>query len=236
MSTSRRDNTERNARIIGLACQGKAPAEIARELGISRGVVSGVIRRARDSGKLPKAQPSRVEESREPLAAPSIGNEESRLSEIEETRYKNSQDPYFIDAAQNNILSLRECIIWINRVLKKMEIDENYKNLMYLINDPRYELQLAQSYIEMMNKDMDCLENPDESTPQQRHDARMRIAQVRSWALEWDKGAGFRDKLYGDLIPPSLSDAYPVTYPSVISTISVPAEVRPGYDPFADNQ
>ncbi len=236
MSKSRRDNTERNARIIGLASQGKAPAEIARELEISRGVVSGVIRRARDSRKLPKSQPHRVAESHEPLAAPSIGNEVSRLSETEEARYKNRQDPYTIFAAQTNIRSLKECINWINYVLKKMETDENYKDLMHFINDPRYELQLAQSYIEMMNTDKDCLENPEKSTPQQRHDARMRIAQVRSWAIEWDKGAGYRDKLYGDLIPPSVSDAYPVTYPSVISTISVPGEVTPGYDPFADNQ
>jgi len=93
MTTSRRDNTERNARIVGLASQGKAPADIARELGISRGVVSGVIRRARDSGKLTKAHPATVEQSVEPMAAQSIGHEESRLTEPQETPDKTDQAP-----------------------------------------------------------------------------------------------------------------------------------------------
>ncbi len=93
MSASRRDNTERNACIISLAGQGKAPAEIARELGISRGVVSGVIRRARDAGKLAKTHPSTVEESVEPMAAQSILTEERRPGEAQETQYQDSQDP-----------------------------------------------------------------------------------------------------------------------------------------------
>src|SRR5262249_28736223 len=38
VSTSKPDNTERNARIIDLARQGKAQTEIGRELNISRGI------------------------------------------------------------------------------------------------------------------------------------------------------------------------------------------------------
>ena len=41
------DNTQRNASILELAGRGKPPAEIARELGLSRGVVLGVLHRAR---------------------------------------------------------------------------------------------------------------------------------------------------------------------------------------------
>jgi transposase len=76
MSTLRPDNTERNGRIIDLARQGKAPADIARELGISRGAVSGVIRRARDSGTLATAQPLQFVESREAIAAQNSGEEQ----------------------------------------------------------------------------------------------------------------------------------------------------------------
>lgn len=81
MNTSRGDNTERNARIIDLARQGKAPAEIARELGVSRGVVSGVIRRARDAGTLTKAQTAQTAGSREPIATQNVGEADSRLGE-----------------------------------------------------------------------------------------------------------------------------------------------------------
>jgi transposase len=50
------DNRERNARIIAMASQGKGPAEIARALGLSPGVVLGVLHRARQAGR--KAAPS----------------------------------------------------------------------------------------------------------------------------------------------------------------------------------
>jgi DNA-binding transcriptional regulator LsrR (DeoR family) len=62
MSTSKPDNTDRNARILELARQGKGQAEIAHELGMSRGVISGVIRRARDAGTLTTAEPPKGEE------------------------------------------------------------------------------------------------------------------------------------------------------------------------------
>jgi predicted transcriptional regulator len=57
MNPSKPDNRERNARILELARQGKGQAEIARELGISRGVVNGVLRRARDAGTLARTEP-----------------------------------------------------------------------------------------------------------------------------------------------------------------------------------
>jgi hypothetical protein len=53
------DNTERNARIVGLANQGKPPADIARKLGIRRGVVLGVLHRARKAGKIAPQTPPR---------------------------------------------------------------------------------------------------------------------------------------------------------------------------------
>jgi transposase len=76
MSTTKPDNTERNARIIDLARQGKAQTEIGRELNISRGIVSGVIRRARDVGTLAKVERSKAEEGRQPDATQSVGGEE----------------------------------------------------------------------------------------------------------------------------------------------------------------
>jgi transposase len=76
MSTSKPDNRERNAHILDLARQGKAQAEIAHELGMSRGVISGVIRGARDAGSLTKAELPKAEEGRQPDAAPSVGEEE----------------------------------------------------------------------------------------------------------------------------------------------------------------
>lgn len=64
MTQSKPDNSGRNTRILELARQGKAQAEIARELGISRGVVGGVVRRARDAGALPSTEPAQATEHR----------------------------------------------------------------------------------------------------------------------------------------------------------------------------
>jgi hypothetical protein len=51
------DNTERNARIIELSKQGKQPTDIARALRIGRGIVSGVLHRARRAGKVALTTP-----------------------------------------------------------------------------------------------------------------------------------------------------------------------------------
>ena len=75
---SKPDNTDRDARIFELPRQGKAQAAIARELGMSRGVISGVIRRARDAGTLAKAELPKAEEGRQPDAAPSVRGEEEK--------------------------------------------------------------------------------------------------------------------------------------------------------------
>jgi DNA-binding CsgD family transcriptional regulator len=76
MSTSKPDNADRKARILDLTRKGKTQAEIARELGMSRGVASGVIRRAHDAGILAKAAPPKAEQASQPDAAPSNGGEE----------------------------------------------------------------------------------------------------------------------------------------------------------------
>jgi transposase len=65
MSASKPNNSERNARILDLARQGKAPAQIEAELGLSRSVVSGVLRRARDTGMLPRNERSVPREKRQ---------------------------------------------------------------------------------------------------------------------------------------------------------------------------
>ena len=69
MNTPKPDNSERNARIVDLARQGKAPAEIARELGLGRGIVNGVVHRGATTEALPgpNARPR-----------PSIGKRRSR--------------------------------------------------------------------------------------------------------------------------------------------------------------
>lgn len=78
MNTPKPDNSERNARIVDLARQGKAPAEIARELGLGRGIVNGVVRRARDAGALTRTERPATTEHR-PVAVP-----ETRLPEDKE--------------------------------------------------------------------------------------------------------------------------------------------------------
>ncbi|MHB1422838.1 MAG: helix-turn-helix domain-containing protein [Gemmataceae bacterium] len=100
MSVSRQDNTERNARILDLARQGKPPAEIARELGISRGVVSGVLRRARDSGVLNKAEPSRTAERHEPAPEPTIGEE---ASQDQGRKVRGAAEPDFLNALPGDV-------------------------------------------------------------------------------------------------------------------------------------
>jgi transposase len=69
MSTPKPDNSERNARIVDLSRQGKAPAEIARELGLGRGIVNGVVRRARDAGALSRTEPPVPTEHRQEPAS-----------------------------------------------------------------------------------------------------------------------------------------------------------------------
>jgi ACR3 family arsenite efflux pump ArsB len=54
------DNRERNARIIELADHGKGPAAIARELGLTPGVVLCVLHRARKVGPKAPTQPVAV--------------------------------------------------------------------------------------------------------------------------------------------------------------------------------
>jgi transposase len=66
VSTSKPDNAERNARILDLARQGKTQAEIARELGLSRGTVSGVIQRGREAETLAKPRSPQASEERRP--------------------------------------------------------------------------------------------------------------------------------------------------------------------------
>jgi len=72
MRTSKPVHTEGNARILDLVRQERTLAEIARELGISRGVVSGVIGRARDGGTLAKSKPPRAEEGCKPEVGQSV--------------------------------------------------------------------------------------------------------------------------------------------------------------------
>jgi transposase len=76
MNTPKPDNSERNTRIVDLARQGKAPAEIARELGLGRGIVNGVVRRARDAGALPRTErPATTEHKQEAVAEARLPDE-----------------------------------------------------------------------------------------------------------------------------------------------------------------
>jgi hypothetical protein len=71
------DNSERNARIIGLAGQGKGPAAIARELGLTPGVVLGVLHRARKVGpKAPTWPAGGQDQTSAPEAPPSQAADE----------------------------------------------------------------------------------------------------------------------------------------------------------------
>lgn len=150
--------------------------------------------------------------------------------------YKHSKDEDFLFAAKTNRLSLLECIAWIRGVQKKMELDQTYRGLINFVTDPQYELDLAHAYVEKMDKAIEVIENPDRSTPKERHDGRFNIAQVRSWAMIWEDGAWFRDNPHSPSIPPSVCDAYAASFPSMISSIMVPANFEPSYDPFADDQ
>lgn len=154
---------------------------------------------------------------------------------IDPTNYRNSDDPRYLSAAELGILSLQECIIWCQYIIKKCQEDPNYSQLIHFVAAPSYDIKIAGDYIQLLREAINIIGFPDKSTPEQRHNARMLIAQVRSWEKVWNDGEAFRDKIYpsGD-IPPTLWNAYEYTSPSVIPTIVVPAEIIPGYDPFAD--
>jgi DNA-binding CsgD family transcriptional regulator len=66
----RPDNTERNARIIELARQGKGPIAIAREWRLSPGIVLGVVHRARKAGNVASQTPPTVAEEGQSLPPP----------------------------------------------------------------------------------------------------------------------------------------------------------------------
>lgn len=151
--------------------------------------------------------------------------------------YKSWQDPNLIMAADMSILSLKECMDYCDLIIKRCEADEAYRDLMSYTGNFYNDKRQALAYLEAVAKAKMTIGEPDSSTPQQRHDARMLIAQVYSWDKQWEAGQPLRDHIYRlDELPPNCCDAYMYITPDVIPTIQVPGDLFPGYDPFADNQ
>lgn len=154
----------------------------------------------------------------------------------EEIKYKNWQDPNLLFAADESLFSLRECIRYCDYILKKCADNPEFRSLITYAGDFDYDKEQAKTYIESLNKAKITIGDANTSTPQQRHDARMLIAQVYSWCMKWKAGDPLRWHIYRlDQLPPNCYDAYMYTSPGVIPTIQVPGDVFPGYDPFADS-
>lgn len=151
------------------------------------------------------------------------------------TECKNHHDPDFIFAAQWNKMWLQECVAYCTWVLNRCAKDDEYKDWMSMCGDFNYDKGQAQRYLNAMDRDIEMLENPTTSSPEQSHAARAEIAQVKSWSNEWEKGEALRDKIFGDLRAPQSDYAMAYISPSVIANIDVPGDFDPWHDAFADD-
>lgn len=153
---------------------------------------------------------------------------------MDQAQYKNANDTNFLTAARLGIASLREAVRWLDGLRQRCEQDAEFWATLSLVLDPDYERRIAGSYLVLLHGDIDALESPQESTPERRKEARLRIAMVRSWAISWDRGEPYRDRIYSDPTP-SDGDVYPYSPPSLIDTVQLPARLPGELDPYADS-